>query len=261
VKRSQIALLLALGAVCPTATLAQRLDTGSPPARDRFVPPALSAVLPGAGQYVLGQQRKWLYLALEVGGWAFYLERRGEGNEYRDRYRDYAWNRARLQGGARVDGDFAYYETLTQWARSGAFDRDLGATGVQPELDPATYNGSVWDLAARIYLAGGAGAGETDPGYPSALAYYVQRAYGPELLWDWAGAPGAQAEFTRLVDVSDSRFRQATTVLGVVIANHLLSAVDAYLSSGSRSALRVRAVPLVGQGAHWGIELTLPAPR
>ena len=46
----------------------------------------LSLGLPGAGQHVLGQKRKWAYLAAEVLGWALYFERRGAGSEYRDRY-------------------------------------------------------------------------------------------------------------------------------------------------------------------------------
>jgi hypothetical protein len=225
------------------------------------VPAALSLALPGAGQHALGQQRKWLYLALEVGAWAFFLERRHAGGEYRERYRDFAWDNARFQGGARIDGDFDYYETLTHWTRSGAFDRDSGAAGVQPELDPAAYNGFVWDLAARIFLPGGTGASETDPGYPSALAYYAARAYGPDMLWDWTGAPGAQAEFSRLVDGSDSRFRQATTLLGVVIANHLLSSIDAYLSSGSSATAGIRVVPTAAPWATWSVQLTLPVPR
>jgi hypothetical protein len=243
-----------------TPALAQQ-RAESTPARARLVPPALSAVLPGAGQHVLGQRRKWIYLAVEMGGWAFFLERRHAGGEFRDRYRDFAWDNARLQGGARVDGDFDYYETLTHWTRSGAFDRDGTAPGVQPELDPTAYNGSVWDLAARLFLSGGVGSSETDLGYPSALAYYAERAYGTELLWDWSAAPSAQNEFSRLVDASDSRYRQATTLLGLVIANHLLSAVDAYRSAGGSPAVRLRLVPGDQPGVTWGVQLSLRLPR
>jgi hypothetical protein len=207
---------------------------------------------------VLGQSRKWAYLGLEIAAWAFFVERRRAGAHYRDRYRDFAWENGRIQTGARVDGDFGYYEKLTQWTRSGAFDRDGATSGVQPELDGGTYNGSVWQLATRIYLVG-PNAPETDPAYQSALAYYGARAYGAELLWDWTGAPGAQSEFSSLVDLSDGRFRQATTVLGVVIANHLLASVDAYVSSRSPVPLRVRVVPSDAGMASWGVTLTVEA--
>lgn len=258
---ARIALVTAVAVLHAAPSMAQQRETESANAGARLLPPALSAVLPGAGQHVLGQQRKWVYLALEIGGWAFFLERRHAGEEYRDRYRDFAWDNARVQGSSRSDGEFDYYETLTHWARSGAFDRDATTSGVQPELDVTAYNGSVWDLAARLFLSGGVGSSESDPGYPSALAYYTQKAYGPEMLWDWTGVPAAQAEFARLVDVSDSRFRQATTVLGAVIANHLLAAVDAYVSAGGPPAARLRVVPGAFPGVTWGVELSLRPPR
>jgi hypothetical protein len=213
--------------------------------------------LPGAGQHALGQDRKWVYLALEVVGWAFWVERRASARDHRDRYRDFAWEQGRIQTGARVDGDFDYYERLTKWLRSGAFDADPGSAGVQPEADPGTYNGSVWSLASDIYLPPGQSVPETDPAYQSALAYYQQRAYATALLWDWTGVPRGQQELARLISASDSRFGQATTILGAVIANHLVSAADAYLTArGRASPASLRIVPagglgVGGPGARW----------
>lgn len=230
-------------------------------ARGPLLAPALSLVLPGAGQHVLGQRRKWIYFALEVGALAFFVERRVAGGDYRDRYRDFAWENGRLQTSARVDGPFAYYETLTHWTQSGTFDADPAAAGVQPEMDTATYNGWVWSLAARLFLPDGTPVPVTDPGYQSALAYYGDRAYGPEMLWDWSGAPGAQEEFSRLVDESDRRFRHATAMLGIVIANHLISAVDAYLASRGVPATGLRVLPGGQPGASWSLAMKLSLPR
>jgi hypothetical protein len=225
-----------------------------------LAPMSYSLVLPGAGQHLLGQNRKWAYMALEVAGWAFFVERRVAGSDYRDRYRDFAWETGRIQGSFRIDGDFDYYERLVHWTRSGSFDDDAGAPGIQPELDETTFNGSVWSLATRIH--GAAGLPESDPAYQSALDYYGRHAYSTELLWDWSGTPGAQSEYAELLDTSDSRFRQATTVLGVIIANHVLSAADAYLSARSRAAApRLRIVPDAALGAGWSVLLTLPLPR
>ncbi len=275
-RRAGLAVAIAAGMLCPAATEGQRRSATLPSwhpalrvseqATDRggsLVPPALSVIFPGAGQHVLGQARKWVYGALEIGAWAFYVERRRAGGHYRDRYRDFAWMQARLQTAPRLDGDFEYYETLSHWTRSGAYDRDPSVAGVQPELDSATFNGSIWSLAAAIYLSGDTGAPETDPAYPSALAYYASRAYGPEMLWDWSGAPGAQQEFSGLVDASDQRFRHATTLLGVVIANHLLSGVDAYVSSrgGAPAGTSLRVLPGRTPGPTWDLVLTIPTPR
>lgn len=222
----------------------------------------LSLGLPGAGQHVLGKRRKWLYLAAEVVGWTLYLERRAAGGRYRDEYRDFAWEHARLQEGPRVEGDFEYYETLSHWASSGTFDSDPRAPGLQPEPDGGTFNGSVWALARQIHLGGGdAGADGPDaPGYEAALAYYRERAYGPPFLWNWAAAPGGQAELIRLIGESDDRFRQATTVLGAVLANHLISAVDAYVSArGLAPATGLRVSPEGdGGGGRWRVQWSLP---
>jgi hypothetical protein len=82
------------------------------------------------------------------------------------------------------------------------------------------------------------------------------------MLWDWSAALGAQSEFSGLVEASDSRFRQATTLLGVVLANHLLSAGDAFVSSRrGPGAARIRVVPRDAAGSPWDVVLMIRAPR
>lgn len=234
-------------------------ETAAPP----LAPVFLSLALPGVGQHVLGQRRKWIYAAIEVVGWAAFLERRSAGGEYRDRYRDFAWEQGRVQTGSRMDGDFDYYETLSKWASSGAFDTDAGLSGVQPEMDTATYNGSIWSLASQIFIPGGGPVPETDPAFQSALGYYMERAYGTEFLWDWSTSPGGRQELAGLIEASDDRFRQATTALGMVIANHLASAVDAYLSTRGRGVpAQLTFVPGALDGVStWVAMLTVPVGR
>jgi hypothetical protein len=204
-----------------------------------------SAVVPGAGQHLLGQNRKWVYLALEAAGWIFYVDRRSKGNDLAVAYRDFAWAEARIQLGDRVDGDFDYYEKLTQWEESGLFDADPQTPGIQPETDPATYNGSIWELASSLFLPGGPSTPPSDPGYQRAIEYYSARGYSTEFLWDWTGTGGAQAEYGDIISESDSRYRQATNVLGVIIANHVVSSVDAYLSArGVPTPTEVRFAPV-----------------
>ena len=240
--------------------------SGSPevgPLTHPATPMLLSLGLPGAGQHLLGQRRRWVYLGLEVLGWSFYVQRRGAGADFRDQYRDFAWNQARIQSGPRIDADFAYYETLTNWTRSGAFDREPITSGLQPELDPSTFNGSIWDLAARIFLPGGTGVAEDDPSYQRALEYYSERAYATGFLWDWSAKGGAQQEFSRLITESDDRFRGATNALGAVLANHVLSSVDAYLSArGLSPPVEARIAPgRASTGPRWFGGLSIPMPR
>lgn len=200
---------------------------------------ARSLLLPGWGQHVQGQRRGLAYAAAEVVLWALWRDRRARGNDFRDAYRDLAWDAARNASASRTDGDWNYYETLSNWQRSGAWDRDPATPGVQPEDDPGTFNGSIWRLAQGLHF-GGAEPGPGDPRYEAALAYYGRRAYGEAFLWDWTGKEQERAEFKDLIDGSDQRYRQATSALGAVLANHLLSAADAYLSAQVPGEARLR---------------------
>jgi len=241
----------------PTIALPQE---SAPPS---LAPTFLSLALPGVGQHALGQNRKWIYAAVEVAGWAVFFERRSAGRASRERYRDYAWDQGRIQSGARVDGDFEYYETLSKWTASGAFDADASLAGVQPEMDPSTYNGSIWSLASQIYISGGGPVPDTDPAYLSALAYYERRAYGPQFLWDWSPVAGGKEELASQIKATDDRFRQATTAVGAVIANHLISAGDAFLSSRGRAlpARLVVAPTGLAYGPAWQAVVSVPVGR
>jgi hypothetical protein len=173
------------------------------------------------------------YVAGEIWAWIQYLERRREGSALQDRYRDLAWLVARrVSSGPRVDGSFEYYESLTKYQSSGAYDLDPDELGVQPELNSETFNGSIWSLARQIFFL-------DDPEtpvevgsdqYKKALRYYISRAYTPDLAWNWSNNTLQKAEFAELIRASDENLRRSTTMVGVILANHLLSAVDALVS-------------------------------
>ena len=224
---TSLLLACALLARSPGPAASQTRDEGVSPGRAALY----SALLPGLGQHVQEQRRGWAYLAVEAVGWWAYLDRRAAAHDLRDAYRDFAWMQARIQTGPRRDGDFDYYETLTKWQRSGRFDAEPTLTGVQPEADAATFNGAIWSRARRLFIPDGVSVPETDPRYQQALDYYRERAYGPEFLWDWTGTGDAQDEFASIIRASDQRFRQATNVIGLVVANHLVSLVDAFVSA------------------------------
>lgn len=215
-----------------------------------------SLALPGWGQWVLGQRRGAAYAAAEAALWVVWADRRARAGDLRRGYRDLAWTTARGGTGDRRDGPWSYYETLTKWKRSGAFDRDPSAPGIQPEEDPATFNGSVWSLARAIHLGGG-GGGPGDPRHAAAVAWYGERAYGPDFLWDWTGRDQALAEYRDLIDGSDRRFRQATTALGAVLANHLFSAADAFLSSRTPSLPKASVAPGFATPTGGGVQFLL----
>ncbi|HWV56913.1 MAG TPA: hypothetical protein VNZ57_05525, partial [Longimicrobiales bacterium] len=106
--------------------------------------------------------------------------------------------------------------------------------------DISTYNGSIWNLARSIHVPGGLDPPEDSPEYQQALAYYQRRAVAPEMAWSWGDNGLEQQVYRELVHDSDEAYRAATRVLGVVLANHIISAVDALISSRLRQPLPAR---------------------
>lgn len=256
--RLTAALLLAVAFGAPPSVGAQEVDAETLQARRVAANTLLSLALPGSGQLREGKERGWAYLALEAVAWGAWAQRRHRGGELRARYRDLAWETGRIRSGARVDGDFPYYERLAAWPRSGEYDA-APEPGLQPETDPGSYNGHVWSLAAGLFL----GSRPPEPGsddYARALDYYRDRAYGEAFLWDWSADPDARTRVAELIQDSDDRFREATMVLGAVLANHLVSAVDAYLSTSTldRTSLRFAPGP-DGPTGRWRISLHIGA--
>jgi hypothetical protein len=224
-----------------------------------------SLLLPGLGQWTLEQRRWALYGLIEVLGWGRFIEQRSTGFDLRDDYRDLAWTAARSALSAeRVDGDFEYYERVASFLTSGAFDIDRLRPGIQPELDRTTFNGQIWELAKGIFFPSDSVPAEGDPAYERALAYYVERSYDDRFLWDWTDRPAERTEYQGLIRRSDDALRSSTAMIGVVIANHVASAVDAYLSARLRvvgeAAFRLRFHPVSSPGSMAtgvGVTLTL----
>jgi len=147
----------------------------------------------------------------------------------------------------RVDGDFPYYEALSNFLRSGAFDTDAGSPGVQPEADPSTFNGRIWALARGLFFPPG---GEPDPGseaFRKALAYYEERAVRDGFEWSWVGAESELERYRTLIRRSDDRSGDARLLLGLVIGNHVVSAFDAFLSARTGARVGAFAVPEPGR--------------
>lgn len=224
-----------------------------------------SALLPGTGQWLLGKRRWMAYVSLEAAALLFHFERRQDGSRLRSDYQDLAWMVARsgtVVG--RIDPGFEYYERVADFESSGLFDRDPAASGVQPELRTDTYNGFIWDLARGIYLGGIDDPTPEDPGYQEAVAYYQERAYDDRFLWDWEGRSRERVEYRGLIRASDEAFRTATVLAGVVVANHVLSAIDGFITARQTgaSALRIRALPHQRSGTPtwtgaWDVSLEL----
>jgi len=184
------------------------------------------------------------YLMTEVFAWTAYVWNATDFRRQRDGYRDLASTVARA-GFAEVRpvGDFAYYERMSHYAEAGRYEVEVGGI-LDPEPDTTTYNGAVWLLARRTYWH--------DPDVPPdtasaewhrAVSFYQHRAYDQLFRWSWAGAPEEHARFRKLIERSNEANRRSLQALGLVIANHLLSTIDAYI------VLRLRQARSAGGGS------------
>ena len=217
-------------------------DTASnllaPPFRDssmsrRSTPWAVlaSAVVPGSGQAILRQDRFVAYLAAEAYAWARYAADAREGRRARASYRRLASEVARRPfSDIRPVGDFEYYERMEKYLESGAYDAIPGGD-LDPEPDTTTANGAIWLLARQTFW--------TDPDatpprnsneYGFAETFYRERAVTPDYRWSWTNARLEHAEFRRTIRRSNNAYRTSLQDLGLVIANHALSTVDAFVT-------------------------------
>ncbi|NJD10454.1 MAG: hypothetical protein FIB01_08485 [Gemmatimonadetes bacterium] len=224
----------------PAATEPARAAQPAGP-RNAAAPAAVvaSMLLPGAGQWLQGQSRWVPYLAVEVWSWLRFRQRRADSRRLAERYRDLAWNVARrvsgITDGGRRDTVFEYYEAMTHYTASGLWDMSESQEGIQPEQDTATFNGQVWWLARGLFFHGGEDFPAGSPEYEEALAYYRQHGIPERYAWAWSGSSLEQQVFMDLITDSDDAYREGTRMLGLILANHVASTVDALITARLRA--------------------------
>ena len=261
---SALVLLLALAADPASAQRVGTLEPAPPTVHlgpDKPAPPSAasvfltSALVPGAGQYRLGAGRWVAYAGVEAWAWINWADARDRVDELERSYRDLAWSVARrISVGQRDDREFEYYEAMSDYDESGSYDSDPVEPGIQPEETPRTFNGDVWLLAQQIFFPGGGGDSipPTDQERAAALAYYEANAIGPQYAWSWGENELEHEHFRSLIRRSDSAARAGTTILGVILVNHVVSAVDALITArlrgpdAKRSGLRLRGETMQG---------------
>lgn len=197
-----------------------------------WVRPLASLLLPGTGQALSRQDRAAVYGAVEIYVLSRYIQLEHDANVNAELYHQLAFAVAqRGFASVRRDTIFEYYETMEKFTSSGRFNTGAGP-GLNPETDPTTYNGSVWLLARRTYWADpNVPPPPNSPQYQAALSFYVQHAVGPAYQWTWQSASLQQQAFRDLIRTSDNGYRNAQGALGLLLANHVVSALDALISN------------------------------
>ncbi len=236
------------GARQPAPVFQQTRWVASDSGRPTWMPPAASAIVPGSGQLLAGKDRGVIYLAVEVLLLSRFFSLQTEGRRESDQFRELAFTVARAPFAPTIrDTVFEYFEHMEKFIDSGPFDTDAGPTLV-PATDERTFNGSIWALARRTFFANPDSTPDTDsPEYVRALNFYQQRAVGPNFAWSWRNAGLEQDLFRQSIRESDEAFRGATRQLGLLLANHLLSALDAFITQRlSRNGRQVEVASMLG---------------
>jgi len=207
--------------------------------RALWVRPLASLVVPGSGQLLGGADRGVVYLGLEVFLIVGAVSSGDQARRAEVRYRDLAWDVARSSfTTSRRDTVFEYYEAMQGFVESGAYDLDPGP-GFAPETSAGTYNGSVWELARETYFADPDSTPDpSSEAYQRALAFYRSHAIGPDFRWSWRNAGLEHELFRQTIGESDDAYRTSTLYVGFLIANHLVAALDAFVSERLTQATR-----------------------
>ena len=233
--------------------------------RDAGIALVASALLPGAGQFYLKEERWVPFAAIEAWAWISYANQKSRGRSLEQRYRNLAWDVARrVCGCVRRDTAFAYYEAMKDFNESGRFDIDEGIDGIQPDTNQTAYNGSQWQRAKELYMGGQ----ELPPGtaqHDSAIAYYRRNAVPTNYRWTWLDSPLEQDAFGRLIEQSDDALRVSTRALGLILANHVVSAIDALVAArlqavrGSSREFRIGSeLEPIGDVFRWKTTVRIP---
>jgi hypothetical protein len=191
--------------------------------------PFASAVVPGSGQLVMRQRRGVPYLATEAFLVVQYFAARNDGREFRREYQRLAEVARSFFTSDFPVGDFEYYERMEQFVESGAFDLDANGS-LAPETDSTTFNGFTWRLARSTFWENPDEPPPMDSdAYQRAIEFYRDRAVQDEFRWSWQNAQLEQDLFRQTIQRSNGAFRRTSQYLGVLIANHALSAIDAFV--------------------------------
>ena len=76
----------------------------------------------------------------------------------------------------------------------------------------------------------------TSPQYWHALQFYQARAVGPNFQWSWRDHSLEHEVYKDYIKRSDTAFRRAQNQIGLLLANHVISAVDALISARMSAA-------------------------
>jgi hypothetical protein len=199
----------------------------------------VSAIVPGGGQYMLGNDRFMAYAAVELLTWFKFAKDAREKSQQETTFRDIARRVARANFSPNPpDGSWTYYEAMRDFQASGNYS--LSDATLVPETDATTFNGYTWVVAQN-----------TTPDLSSALAQYASRAAHPDFRWSWLNAQLQFDRFKRTTENRNDAARAMTRDLTIIGFNHILSLVDAFATFRLEARPQVDGGMLIGASVPW----------
>jgi len=186
-----------------------------------------SLAVPGWGQFSSGQAAAgWTFLGVEAVSWAGVMGFRVKGDRLAEESRIWAYQKT----GARPDWGEEYWVAMEEY------------------MNYDDYIQGLWAEARYLF-----------PDDPEEQAAYVDSVKLTE-TWQWPDEASKQ-EFMRLRSGSRNAFSLSTTMMGVILANHLFAGIEAFIYTqwfaGTRlegTGLRFRILP--EGGASFGFTRT-----
>jgi hypothetical protein len=199
----------------------------------------VSAIIPGGGQYILGNDRFIAYVAVEFLTWLKYAKDVREKSQSERSFRDVARRVARANFSPNPsDGNWTYYEAMRDYLESGNYS--LSDTELSPETDINTFNGYTWSVAQN-----------TIPDSNGQLAYYIAHAAHPDFRWSWQNAQLQYDQFIHLTENRNDAARAMTRDLTIIGLNHVLSLVDAFATFRLEVRPQINGRTSVGASVPW----------
>lgn len=180
-----------------------------------------SLILPGAGQYYAGQISKTkVYAGIESGLWLTVVGFREYGSLKKDAARGWAILKA---GASPFNNDDRYWTKLTYYD-----NRDFN------EPDGFGYNQMIRVIDGENALV-----------FPETPEYY----------WNWDSRQSRE-HYRQLRNQSKTAYRRSGLVIGAVIMNHVVSAIDAFISTGKLN----RRLEFSGMGLDYQLSVSSGHP-
>ncbi|MEW6755812.1 MAG: hypothetical protein AB1505_33265 [Candidatus Latescibacterota bacterium] len=206
-------------------------DTASARAAGAKSPPKallLSAALPGAGQYYAGARRKAaVFLGLEAVAAGLWWAWTGKGNDIEDEFRamaDTSWNAE----------TYLAWRGTTRAIRNNSFTHALPCSLQIEEGRFADCGGGekqqYYELLGKYeqFVVGWRDIRDVETGNPVVDYSEVDSVESVE--------SAVRLDYEKLRDDSNRYLKRATTITGLILVNHVISAIDAARTTRARAA-------------------------